>query len=451
MTEKPASTTKKPPLSAATLLSDKQRLMMRLSEVSRRLREIDQRTRRLTLEHADITAEDYVARLRKTKEQLTRDAQRLLLKPDVAATAPSFIPLMRESSNSDQRYGFRKGKIILPESLPVTRSIQADQAGGGACPIIQDLLAPVSGLDEYKGDLHHGSTAGTSLDRSFRDRDGVVFAQAYLTDDAAWYRDDNPDTYFAVYTEEWAFPPAPCDMWVICCIDCSQRIEFTNAADDGGWAQCGVLASWTDLNGNFVSVNTRTALNTFNSSSSGSANSERFAVVKTFPVAAGRLAGFAVGHFIRLSAQDGTVEVLATCQTNQRDMASGPPLLWYMMIPQNSSCFLTTAICDVLGKADNCEELQCLRAFRDGYLAGSPDGRALISDYYQRAPQLLATLGAGPRRDAALRKAYDRYLVPVVSAIQSGAYARAVAIYRDMVNALEREALCITREKTRPH
>ena len=41
-------------------------------------------------------------------------------------------------------------------------------------------------------------------------------------------------------------------------------------------------------------------------------------------------------------------------------------------------CFITTAVCQELGKPDNCAELTAFRAFRDGYLASQPDGEALI-------------------------------------------------------------------------
>jgi hypothetical protein len=435
---------KKISLESVTSFGEAEMVMLRLSEVSRRLRESELRTRRLVAEQANISPEDYIARLRKTKAHLAKDVQRLFAKKFSVGTTRSpgalFIPLDQGTSGREQRYGFRKGRIVLPDTLPVLHGMAAADQAGGTCVAFEDLLSGVPLIGENRSDIHHDSTAGIAVDLASRDFHGVAFARAYLNDDAAFWRDDNPDRYSCSYVEEWAFPPAPCDMLVLCRIDCSQRIQFIDTADEYGWARCAVLPQWTDENGVYHAMDvSRDGLITFESGSSGSADSRRFAVLKTFPVQAGKLSWFRLHHFMDLWAQDGQVEVLGTFQTNQRDEVDGPPILWFMMIPQDSSCFITTTICDVLKKPDDCDELQRLRAFRDGYLMERPDGQALISDYYYRAPRLLAALGTGPRRDAALRAAYDRYLIPCLQAIERGAYARALAIYGNMVRELERE------------
>ena len=50
-------------------------------------------------------------------------------------------------------------------------------------------------------------------------------------------------------------------------------------------------------------------------------------------------------------------------------------------------CFITTAVCEELGKPDDCEELTAFRAFRDGYLRACPDGetKAVFSERVCRA------------------------------------------------------------------
>ena len=55
-------------------------------------------------------------------------------------------------------------------------------------------------------------------------------------------------------------------------------------------------------------------------------------------------------------------------------------------------CFITTAVCQELGKPDNCAELTAFRAFRDGYLASQPDGEALIHEYYNIAPGIVTCI-----------------------------------------------------------
>ena len=48
---------------------------------------------------------------------------------------------------------------------------------------------------------------------------------------------------------------------------------------------------------------------------------------------------------------------------------------------KHKGCFLTTAVCEYLGKADDCEELTTLRAYRDEWLAKQSGGVELIEEY----------------------------------------------------------------------
>ena len=47
---------------------------------------------------------------------------------------------------------------------------------------------------------------------------------------------------------------------------------------------------------------------------------------------------------------------------------------------KHKGCFLTTAVCEYLGKADDCEELTTLRDYRDQWLAKQPGGVELIEE-----------------------------------------------------------------------
>ncbi len=55
----------------------------------------------------------------------------------------------------------------------------------------------------------------------------------------------------------------------------------------------------------------------------------------------------------------------------------------------SSGCFITTAVCLSMGKADDCEELIAMRLFRDKWLQNQPDGAELIEDYYRTAPAIV--------------------------------------------------------------
>lgn len=56
-------------------------------------------------------------------------------------------------------------------------------------------------------------------------------------------------------------------------------------------------------------------------------------------------------------------------------------------------CYLTTACCAHYGFPDDCEYLTVLRAFRDTWLLGQPNGAGVVQVYYQRAPTLVAAIG----------------------------------------------------------
>ena len=55
-------------------------------------------------------------------------------------------------------------------------------------------------------------------------------------------------------------------------------------------------------------------------------------------------------------------------------------------------CFLTTAIVERRGEADDAPTLTALRDFRDGWMAAHPEGPALVAEYYETAPRIVETI-----------------------------------------------------------
>lgn len=103
------------------------------------------------------------------------------------------------------------------------------------------------------------------------------------------------------------------------------------------------------------------------------------------------------------------------------------------------NCFLTSAYVDYMGKPDDCAELTALRAFRDGYMMKTEEGRALVEEYYRIAPEIVKEINASPERDE-----YYDYIASVVEKcvvlIGQDRYAETLAEYRAMVLKLK-EAL----------
>ena len=104
-------------------------------------------------------------------------------------------------------------------------------------------------------------------------------------------------------------------------------------------------------------------------------------------------------------------------------------------------CFITTAVCEELGKSDDCEELTAFRAFRDGYLMSCPDGPALVEEYYNIAPGIVTCIDHCGDRHARYTAIRDQYLDPCFADLKAGRLEACKARYIAMVRDLERQYL----------
>lgn len=101
-------------------------------------------------------------------------------------------------------------------------------------------------------------------------------------------------------------------------------------------------------------------------------------------------------------------------------------------------CFITTAVCALQGKPDDCHELTVLRNYRDTYLAAAhPDD---IQQYYTEAPGIVARLSTHPHAAAIYSSFYKNYIVPAVSAVEAGRNEMAYSIYRALFELAARIA-----------
>lgn len=99
-------------------------------------------------------------------------------------------------------------------------------------------------------------------------------------------------------------------------------------------------------------------------------------------------------------------------------------------------CFITTVVCQGLGKSDNCWELQTLRAFRDEYILHLSDGKERMEEYYRIAPEIADRLkGEGQER---MEEIYNVFLLPAIKLIQQGDNEAAMSVYVAMVDSLEK-------------
>lgn len=100
-------------------------------------------------------------------------------------------------------------------------------------------------------------------------------------------------------------------------------------------------------------------------------------------------------------------------------------------------CYITTAVCEALGRGDDCYELELMRDYRDGYLSLMPDGPEQIRHYYDIAPTIVKHIQAEPDSGRIYRSIWDEYLSPCVRMIEAGEKEACRETYIRMVGDLK--------------
>lgn len=107
-------------------------------------------------------------------------------------------------------------------------------------------------------------------------------------------------------------------------------------------------------------------------------------------------------------------------------------------LTKSIGCYITTATVKLMGKADDCDELTTLRAFRDTWLKENhPED---IQAYYDTAPVILDSISKLPTAEEILKEVYSCYILPAVQAVKEGKNEEAYIIYRSMVLMLSKAA-----------
>lgn len=94
-------------------------------------------------------------------------------------------------------------------------------------------------------------------------------------------------------------------------------------------------------------------------------------------------------------------------------------------------CFITTAVCEFMGMADDCAMLQTFRRFRDEYML--PNFPQDVREYYRIAPSIVDALENSPRFEKYCGIMFDEYLLPCMTLIKHHHYALARDKYRELV------------------
>lgn len=100
-------------------------------------------------------------------------------------------------------------------------------------------------------------------------------------------------------------------------------------------------------------------------------------------------------------------------------------------------CYITTAVCESQGKADDCYELELLRGYRDHYLLSTPEGAALVKEYYNIAPTIVSRIARSENPGQVYENIWQNYLVPCVNLIEAGKPQECQEQYMAMVYELK--------------
>lgn len=100
-------------------------------------------------------------------------------------------------------------------------------------------------------------------------------------------------------------------------------------------------------------------------------------------------------------------------------------------------CYITTAVCESLGKDDDCQELNLLRSYRDEILVSEEGGKELIDEYYNIAPTIVKRINRSENSDVIYNDLYDKFIVKCINDIENENYEQCRQIYTEMVNELK--------------
>ena len=106
------------------------------------------------------------------------------------------------------------------------------------------------------------------------------------------------------------------------------------------------------------------------------------------------------------------------------------------LTPKPSSgglCFITTAICEMDGKPDDCPELQILRKFRDDVMMRDSGMCELVREYYRISPSIARKIRHLLNGDDILIEMKTRYLLPAIRHVLRGEFDDAIRVYAKMV------------------
>ena len=107
----------------------------------------------------------------------------------------------------------------------------------------------------------------------------------------------------------------------------------------------------------------------------------------------------------------------------------------------SGGCYLTSACVKAKGLGDDCDELTCLRNFRDNYLRNIENGQEEIDSYYAIAPEIVDRINQREDAQELWDSVYTELILPCVDYINSLENEKAYELYKNYTLKLKSELL----------
>lgn len=104
-------------------------------------------------------------------------------------------------------------------------------------------------------------------------------------------------------------------------------------------------------------------------------------------------------------------------------------------------CYITTAVCQSLGKPDDCYELELLRNYRDEYLLGKEAGTQIVQEYYNVAPTIVKRINRRDDAKEVYNDIWKEYLTSCIQLIEEDKLEDCREVYTSMVQGLQKKYL----------
>ena len=104
-------------------------------------------------------------------------------------------------------------------------------------------------------------------------------------------------------------------------------------------------------------------------------------------------------------------------------------------------CYITTAVCESVGRPENCYELNLIKNYRDQYLGSTPEGAELVDQYYDIAPTIVKRINKEADRREKYLFLWENYIRPCVRLIEQNQNDECRQKYTEMVELLKKDYL----------